>query len=224
MPIGLGAAMIGSSIGSSALQTGGNIISTAMTNKANADIQASINDMNYKIAQEANALSVEEAQKNRDWQTEMANTEVQRKMADMKAAGVNPLLAVSQGGASAGSVGNPDMKVATMQAHKNNAASIQINDISSALGAANQLQNYAKLVASTGNKYDAESIYKKALATKVDLYNSGVTSSAKLANQYEKMYNSLQKDYAKLADKHYNYVSTHKNLTDIYNVDWLHSK
>lgn len=49
---------------------------------------------------EANAFNAEQAQIQRDYQTEMSNTSYQRAVTDMQAAGVNPALAMSNGGAS----------------------------------------------------------------------------------------------------------------------------
>jgi len=44
-------------------------------------------------------FNASEAQKSRDYQTQMSNTQYQRAVGDMEAAGLNPMLAYSQGGA-----------------------------------------------------------------------------------------------------------------------------
>lgn len=64
--------------------------------------QAAQQQMEYQTqsAERAMQFSAEQAQLNRDWQERMSSTAYQRAVSDMKAAGINPILAYTQGPAS----------------------------------------------------------------------------------------------------------------------------
>lgn len=63
--------------------------------------------MRYNSAEAAlnRKFQREESQLQRDWYEEMSNTAYQRAMADMRKAGLNPILAYSQGGAASSATG-----------------------------------------------------------------------------------------------------------------------
>lgn len=69
-------------------------------NVANWAFQDKVNQQNFDFAREQTAASQGFAREQMSFQKDMSNTAYQRAMADMRAAGLNPMLAYSQGGAS----------------------------------------------------------------------------------------------------------------------------
>lgn len=69
----------------------------------NAQSAEMANALQYKMQQEAMAFNSEEAKKQRDWSQQMSATAYQRAVEDMRKAGINPILAATNGGANVGS-------------------------------------------------------------------------------------------------------------------------
>lgn len=98
--------IIGAGIGAISNLAGGMISSAGAADRNAMSWQQM--QAQQQFAREQSAWSAEQAQKQMDFQERMSNTQYQRGMADMKAAGLNPILAYSQGGASSpgGAIGS----------------------------------------------------------------------------------------------------------------------
>lgn len=124
--------------------------------------QQNINSANVAMSREQMEFNRQEAQKNRDFQEQQRKTQYQTAVGDMAAAGINPMLAINQGGAgttggSSASYGNiPQLSNRVQSALASSAMAAQIKqtgaqtELTEALAKKAEAETHQS-VASTGN-------------------------------------------------------------------------
>ena len=121
----------------------------------------------YKGQKDTNVASAQQAQKQMDFQREMSNTAVQRRMADLKKAGINPILAGSKEASSP----------AGQQAPVGNKARAAMN---SAMNSAqlNKIIQEGRIMKNTADLTDVPNRGLKSILDNIDTFAYNVGSSA----------------------------------------------
>lgn len=152
---------------------------------------------------EQNAFNANEAQKNRDFQQQMASTQYQRAVSDMQSAGINPALAVGNGGNAAPSGNAASGSTSMMQSEG--------PDFASMILGMKQLQNETKVADSqvaVGNsvitKNEAQA--KEALAKAADSsasarHHNAQAESVEITNKTLEESNRLELDAKRKANE-----------------------
>lgn len=162
-------------------------IITAMSDKASArslEYAKQQQDWSANQAAIANEFNASEAAKNRDWQSYMSNTAHQREVADLKAAGLNPVLSAMGGnGASvtSGATASASLPSGASGKSDESGTTALVSLLGHMLSAQTAIQNQlvsARTQEAVADKYTAMSELTALIAASASKYSADTSAAA----------------------------------------------
>lgn len=195
-------------LGPALLAAGGGVLGSVI----DAYSQHKTNKSNERIANEANAASAQQAEKQMQFQEEMSSSAYQRSMEDMRKAGLNPILAYSQGGASTPSGAMGDVKAAKLdpvrigsQLSGSATQAIQLFQQAKRDESTIALQNQQATAATAQTQKAAAEADRTITQTQIDLNrekrNAQIHNDTAAVRQYQQKEAELNKEYLELRNK-----------------------
>lgn len=152
-------------------------------NAAMSDAAAAANAISERSSAETAAYNSMEAQKSRDWQEYMSNTSHQREVQDLIAAGLNPVLSASLGGAS-----TPSGSTASTQSYSGQKADVDPNMLAF-LSAVTQTEMNNKNQRDVARIYAETALQQAKISSAASMYNANAAAAASRYGS-DKAYNS----------------------------------